>query len=859
MKKFDFVKIVALLVCCTMCIAAMLMLSSASGASYEFEPDYDFGDMTTVYLSENAMGAGDGSSEENAMSGDIGDAYKKLPLEGGRIVILTDIQVLGDRALKVNGGESIASGAVYIQGIEQADGSYSQLNFCKSSSFEQHLRIFGTTVFLDIELYKSTANNLWIASNGYELTIGRNVKTVREDGAYLNITAGVGGASFYKDIVSSPVASNIYSGEWDIVSAASWCLGAAYDCEAEGIVNIYGGNISTLYTKRVHYTLENVVSATVNYYGGNVTTVIGEYEEGEITSHTLNLMGVSKAQAEIVNYDGVFSSGGIGTINEIEKTETNVTEAPETTMPDTQAEETTMPDTQVEETAASPESEDTTAAADTSSDQSETSSEDTSEFSNIVYISSTGDDNNDGKCTSNAVKTLERATTLLSESGGEIIVLDDVVQDVSSYSPASTGNACRIVLATNTSPIYIHGVKKSDNTYTSLIFKVAELQQSSVAYGVSIELGGPTFIYDLTLGTEFTNADTVSDAACDLWISANAYSFTAGENIGVKFFCNGVVNNAKGLKTCGGQQDNRYSSALNTSDTSVINIFSGRWSDVYATSFSRGANQSNGGILNIYGGTITNVYATREGSTVIGDIEINYHGGDISLITGYEKSERTNTLNLIGMSKAEASGIGAYEGVFAENVDTVRENVGISLPDVPNTDTPDTTESSETTDIPEVTDTTEITDTNESTDTTQSSDTAETDVSTEVQDIPENTEAYGTTDVPQATDTQTVLTEDSQQSPQNNIADTQQSSEESEAVATAPSEVYDPDSTELEQSNQENQDAGNVVAEQNDIAAHNQVSDADKDKGCGGTVDIGILAVVCAACISGLVTRKRKE
>lgn len=264
-------------------------------------------------------------------------------------------------------------------------------------------------------------------------------------------------------------------------------------------------------------------------------------------------------------------------------------------------------------------------------------------FAKTIYVKSTGNNDNDGLTEATAVYDLVTATKKVGENGGEIIVLDDITYDITGIEVTNAGH--RMYYADGYSTIYIHGKQKADNTYPTVLF-----DSTSTAKAPILELGSPLAIYDLGIGTV---------NSVNLWISANGYPITIGENVT-------RVQPGKSLNICAGQQNAASSGLMNTETSSVVNIFSGTWGDIYGASMVTSP-AHNGANVNFFGGTIRTIYGYKENGNVSGDVKINVWGGTVSSkITSFAKEGVTNTLNIYNDCIDAETKATILQGVFAE-------------------------------------------------------------------------------------------------------------------------------------------------------------------------------------------------
>ena len=250
-----------------------------------------------------------------------------------------------------------------------------------------------------------------------------------------------------------------------------------------------------------------------------------------------------------------------------------------------------------------------------------------------IYVSSTGDDAKDGLTDENAVKTLVKATELIGDKGGEVIILNDITIDMSTEAEP-TGTAARhMYLGESDATIYIHGKKQADNSFPTVNVQMGIRTSNGNQYATCIELASPLAIYDLGIKTNGT-----------LVFSANAFPLTIGENF----------DNSQCPKTIvdGGQFNATNSSLKSTNSTPVVNIMSGTYSEVYADDNNGSGHKDMK--INVLGGTFEKLYCWHGGKGHSGDIVINIYGGTITKISipGFNAAELelgvTCTMNFYG-------------------------------------------------------------------------------------------------------------------------------------------------------------------------------------------------------------------
>ncbi len=506
---------------------------------------------TTVYVSNGATG--DGLSESSPIS-DISEAAKLLPAEGGRILILDEAKIFGNRAIKVTSNSAVATGTVYIEGKKQADGSNAKLTFASSG---KNLALFGTTVIHNLDITASVTGTHTISANGYNVTIGANVtQTDKVGGATINLIGGVGVTSSAATNLVEGGALTVYSGVWDNVSAASWAFGEASDYPSiPGVVNVYGGTITNLFSKRSNERLVNIESATINYYGGNVTTITGRTYDDDACVHTLNLYASTDATLA-----GVFEDG-TGTINDYSTFNLPAT------------------------------------------------------FGTTVYVASAERGDADGSSADNAMAVhLQDAVSKLPAEGGRIVVLDDISVNFSTYNTLKVNGGSAIATGT----VYIQGVKQEDGTYSKVSFgkdgdQYIRVFGTTVLFDIELEkaTSGALWVsanaYDLTIGRNVSTSRAVDGATVS--ISGGV----AGSSYG-----NDLSDTAESTKIYSGTWDAVHAASYNPGggkpSTAVeVTLYGGTFTTVYSKRNHNNLTNIAGATINYYGGNVTKFTGERRG------------------------------------------------------------------------------------------------------------------------------------------------------------------------------------------------------------------------------------------------------
>lgn len=247
-------------------------------------------------------------------------------------------------------------------------------------------------------------------------------------------------------------------------------------------------------------------------------------------------------------------------------------------------------------------------------------------FAKTVYLSSTGDDANDGLTKATAVKTLEKASEKLETLGGEIIVLDDMTIE----NPDKT-QAYLLYFAQNYSTVYLHGEKKADNTYPRLKF----VMNKKV---LRWEMSSPFAIYDIELET---------DLGAAFVFSGNSYPLTIGENVtcvNAGTTAEATAGTHSKFMLFGGQFNASTSAPVSTQTTPVLSVMSGTWAEVWADGNAKA--DAKDPVLNFLGGIGHEVKPVHTDKGTNGTVTANIWGGTITRLAGFESQGITHVLNL---------------------------------------------------------------------------------------------------------------------------------------------------------------------------------------------------------------------
>ncbi len=244
-------------------------------------------------------------------------------------------------------------------------------------------------------------------------------------------------------------------------------------------------------------------------------------------------------------------------------------------------------------------------------------------FAKTVYMSSTGNDDNDGLTPQTAVKSLEAASLKLEKAGGEIVVLDDMTVD---YSTATANQY--VYFAENNVTVYLHGVAQSDGGYSRINFACPK--------PVVLELSSPLAVYDIELERDLGTA---------LVFSANAYPLTIGENVtcvNAGTQAQATAKTHSKFMIFGGQFNASSSAPLSLTPKVMVNVMSGAWAQIYGDGNAAGAIV--GTEINLLGGHAYELYSMHPEKGTTGDGVCNIYGGTVTTYKGHALRENQHDI-----------------------------------------------------------------------------------------------------------------------------------------------------------------------------------------------------------------------
>lgn len=244
-----------------------------------------------------------------------------------------------------------------------------------------------------------------------------------------------------------------------------------------------------------------------------------------------------------------------------------------------------------------------------------------------VYVSSSGDD----ATAAVGDKTRPYADFLtaygqLTQTGGTVVLLDDVTIDLTTDEYKAVASAHRFKLPASEKEIAICGTRQEGGQYSKLIFKNTT--------GVCVELQGDVTFYDLTIGF------TTDKSSGNLWFAANGYRITIG------FRFSHAFKSAKG-NIVGGAQAAGVGIPMNTAYGPTVTIYSGTWNNIFAASFASGIIEKTA-TINLCGDLSAAIVApcrNKAAGTLKADAVINYYKGTVTDFYDYGKAVTLNAYN----------------------------------------------------------------------------------------------------------------------------------------------------------------------------------------------------------------------
>lgn len=269
-------------------------------------------------------------------------------------------------------------------------------------------------------------------------------------------------------------------------------------------------------------------------------------------------------------------------------------------------------------------------------------------FEKTVYVSSTGNDDNDGLTPQTAVKSLEVASLRLEKAGGKIVVLDDITVD---YSTATANQY--VYFAENNVTVYLHGVAQNDGGYSKIKFTCPK--------PVIFELSSPLAVYDIELERDLGTA----------WVfSCNSYPITIGENVNT---LNAGTQAQASAKThskfmiFGGRFNAASSAPASLTPKNIVSVMSGTWAQVYGDGNAAGTMVNTE--VNILGGHIYELYSMHPEKGTTGDGVCNIYGGTVTAYKGH--ALRDNQHDIANFYNGAESGVETMTNSLATDSNAV--------------------------------------------------------------------------------------------------------------------------------------------------------------------------------------------
>ncbi len=252
-----------------------------------------------------------------------------------------------------------------------------------------------------------------------------------------------------------------------------------------------------------------------------------------------------------------------------------------------------------------------------------------------VYVSSSGSDDNEGKTKDTAVATLTKAHSLITDKSttndANICVLTDINMAANtSFSKYQKGT------------VYIYGQENSG--------KYPTVKGSATSF---VTLGANTVFYNINFDCGTTNKTVLSAAFHKLTIGEN---FTAGTICYITGAVWYTANSSAGNIDFG--EDNT------PKNSAVINIYSGSFTDVFAT-YRNAINTST---------TITNINVPCEVNVYGEDVTID-NLYDVTANKGYDMIRNTITLNVFAGEVTNLISNARYTDGTGDAATTIRNTV----------------------------------------------------------------------------------------------------------------------------------------------------------------------------------------
>lgn len=610
---------------------------------------------TVIYVDGSATG-GDGSTVSGAVA-TISDAYDLLGNEGGTIVICGDVTITDTYTFPSRNGKVIITGC--YNGVDY------EPTITLAGSSKMYLHCTSEIEFNNIHINRTNTGGCVEFFSGPSLAFGENMRFTYNGNPIDENTDGriavrMGNYSSDADIAQFTMRSGTISyiqggnNKQNVgISTINFGGTAAVTVYMQGggvnksvtssTINITGGNIPVLYANG--YGSATLANSFINISGGTVATLLDARANatGQLTgSVSMTLLGNSSCVGDI-NLDAVgivtgeknltFASGLQENVDlDLSKWD-NVAINNTSTIDLVSSYQAPSTSLVVESGSKLILHNDTTLPSSPAVISGEISLY--SEAADVVYISGQGNDANDGLSPSTAVATFDAAGALLQNTGGTIIVCDDVSINSSYAFPVSEERITitskydgtdynAVIILAGTSKLYMEfnseyefnniKINKTNSGGGSEIFtgpmltfgENVELQVNGGAVGsnnIGVRLGHKN--KDCEAAAFIMNSGTVSYIlGGNNFYSVNASTITVGGTAT-------IVDHIQG----GGTEKNV--------GTSTITITGGNISALYINGYGEANLVSS--TIHISGGVIDRIATQRTtGGIVTGNVEIQF-------------------------------------------------------------------------------------------------------------------------------------------------------------------------------------------------------------------------------------------
>lgn len=290
-----------------------------------------------------------------------------------------------------------------------------------------------------------------------------------------------------------------------------------------------------------------------------------------------------------------------------------------------------------------------------------------------VYVSNAGDNNTaEAGNKEKPFKDFLTAYGKLAETGGTVVLLDDVEVDLSAVT--AVDSAQRFILPSSAETIYVCGIyREATDDYSALSF----INTTTIC----VELQGDVAFYDMVFKLSQKGS---------FWYSANGYSLTIGFHVSHEL-------NGGTAEICGGAQSDKVGIDMNPSSGPAIHVYSGTWNRLIAGSFAA-VTIDKPCTVNICGGTFKTVTTTRTGknsassqAALQAEATINYYGGTAPVIKhiGGKKAAYLNYLKDIDILQIDTTSTPGFTEIKEISVPVPSPDYAVNYCGVQSTDIAD--------------------------------------------------------------------------------------------------------------------------------------------------------------------------